>query len=344
MKDSADAKVGQSNYRVPTLVTTDSIEDHARQRRIIGTALSDRALYEQEYILKRYSDLLVEKLHEKIKEDKEESISLDMDRYYSYTTFDTIGDLQFGESFHALESSAEHSWVSAIFSGIKFGMLFTIFHHFPPLKATWLVPQFLLDKAERHFEWACQQVEKRIQTETDRPDFMKYLLKNNKDGKETTREEIDCNATALIVAGSDTSATTCTSVTWFILKNPQAMKKLQEEIRGSFQSIEDITIASAANLPYLHAVIQEALRLHPPGPVSGTRLVNRPGVMVSGHLIPEGVSSVPSCRRYHRRLIFLQTRAGIPPKTANRSSVNFVDVSTLEGKTLCSEMLILLPL
>lgn len=44
---------------VPSVATTDNIEDHARQRRIIGNALSERALREQEYILKIYTDLLV---------------------------------------------------------------------------------------------------------------------------------------------------------------------------------------------------------------------------------------------------------------------------------------------
>lgn len=303
-KDYADIKAEKSTYRVRPLVTTDNLDDHARQRRIVGTALSDRALYEQEYILKQYTDLLVEKLHEKIKNENEGFVNLDIGRYYNYTTFDTIGDLQFGESFHALESSAEHPWVSALFNGLKFGMLLTIFHHLPPLKSTWLMPQFIMDKAAEHHQWACQQVEKRIKTETDRPDFMKHLLKKNEDGRGMTRDEVDANATLLILAGSETSATTCTSVTWFLLKNPQTMKKLQEEIRGAFQSIEDITIASAASLPYLHAVIKEALRLHPPGPTSSPRLVDRPGVIVSGHLIPKGVSSVSRYRRYHRRLIF----------------------------------------
>ena len=301
MRKYADTKVEQSTYRVPSLAETENLDDHARQRRIVGTALSDRALSEQECILKQYTDLLVEKLHEKIKHGDEGSMGLDISRYYNYTTFDTIGDLQFGESFHALESSAEHPWVSAIFNSLKFGMLLTVFYHFPPLNATWVLPQFIIDKAAEHHQWACRRVEKRIQTETDRPDFIKYLSKKTEDGREMiTRDEMDSNSTFLILAGSDTSATNCTSATWFLLKNPQAMKKLQEEIRGAFQSIEDITVASAAKLPYLHAVIQEAQRLHPPGPISVPRLVDRPGVMVSGHLIPQGVSSVSWCRRYHR--------------------------------------------
>ena len=310
MKNVANVKVEQSTNRAPSLAVTNNLDDHARLRRIVGTALSDRALSEQEYILKQYTDLLIEKLHEKIKNGDGGSVSLDISRYYNYTTFDTIGDLQFGESFHALESSAEHPWVSFIFNGLKFGMLLTIFYHFPPLKATWVLPKIIMDKAAEHHLWACRQVEKRIQTETDRPDFMKYLWKKTEDGKEMTRDELDANVTFLILAGSDTSATTSTSATWFLSKNPQAMEKLQDEIRGAFQSIEDITVASAAKLPYLHAVIQEAQRLHPPGPIAVPRLVDRPGVMVSGHLIPEGVSSSLMVSSLSSRLTLL-SRPGL---------------------------------
>lgn len=129
-----------------------------------------------------------------------------------------------------------------------------------------------------------------MQEKTDRPDFMTYILQNN-DEKGMTRGEIDSTGALLILAGSDTSATTCTSSTWFALKNPSVMERLQTEIRSSFDSIDNITIASTAGLPYLHAVIQEALRLHPPGPLSVPREVDRPDVTVCGHLIPVGVSN-----------------------------------------------------
>lgn len=120
---------------MPILLTTDDIEVHARQRRILGNALSDRVVREQEYILKQYTDLLLGKLHEQIEKGTSGLVTVDISRWYMYTTFDTIGDLQFGESFHALEASAEHPWVAAILNSLKSGMLLTIFHHFPPLKS-----------------------------------------------------------------------------------------------------------------------------------------------------------------------------------------------------------------
>ena len=274
---------------MPNVGTTDNFDDHARQRRIIGHALSDRALREQEYILKNYTDLLIHRLHEQVKESKGgTTATTDIGRWYTYTTFDTIGDLEFGESFHSLDNREEHPWVSAIFDGLKFGMILTIFHHFPPLKAEWILPSIVQKKAREHFLWASTRIEKRLQQETKRPDFIQYILDNSEE-KGMSRDEIDSNATFLILAGSDTSATTCTSATWFLVKNPSALEKLRKEIRNSFNSIDDITVAAASRLPYLHAVIQEALRLHPTGPISVPRQVDRPGTTISGHPVPVGV-------------------------------------------------------
>ena len=271
------------------MAATDNFEDHARQRRIIGNALSDRALREQEYILKGYTDLLIQRLHEEVKESEDGKAAItDIGRWYTYTTFDTIGDLELGESFHSLDNKEEHPWVSAIFNGLKFGTFLTIFHHFPPLKAEWLLPKVFHDKAREHFSWASTRIEKRLQQETKRPDFMQYILDSGGE-KVMSRDQIDSNAILLILAGSDTSATTCTAATWFLVKNASKLQRLQEEVRSSFKSLDDITVTSTSTLPYLHAVIQEALRLHPSGPISVPREVDRPGVTISGHPVPVGV-------------------------------------------------------
>lgn len=161
-----------------------------------------------------------------------------------------------------------------------------------------------------------------MQTETGRPDFLHHFMKKTDDGMGMSRDEIASTATLLIFAGSDTSATTCTSTTWFLVKNPEALRKLQEEVRGTFRSFEDITISSAAKLAYMHAVIQEALRLHPPGPISVPRLVDRPGVIVSGHLIPEGVS-------FPRRFLsLLLPKADSGPDSSRHSAENSISVAS----------------
>lgn len=285
-------RIVQPANEVPSLNSTNSTEDHNRMRKILSHGFSDRALKEQEYILHKYTNLLIKRLQELVDSAEQGSAEVDMCAWYNFTTFDTIGDLLFGDSFHSLENSEHHPWVESIYPGVKFGTIMTAFDHFGPMRslAKWCLPKSLTRKMSQHAQWASERIDQRMQQKTDRPDFLTYLLRNNGENG-MTRGEIDSTATLLILAGSDTSALTCSSSTWFALKNPSVIETLQKEIRSSFDSIDDITIASTASLPYLHAVIQEALRLHPPGPLSVPREVDRPDVVVCGHLIPVGVSN-----------------------------------------------------
>lgn len=286
-----DKGVYKSYNGVPNIATLTITEEHTRQRRILSHAFSERALREQEDILKQYTDLLITKLQEQVDSTEKSSVVLDITRWYNYTTFDTIGDLCFNDPFHSLENSTDHPWVAAIFNGLKFGVLTTAFHHFPPMPAlvSRMMPQSMRDKAKRHFAWSQQKIARRIETKTNRPDFMTYILGHNDGAEKMTRDEIDSNGSFLILAGSETSATTCSSSTFFFLKNPTVYERLKTEVRDAFKSMNEITVSATAKLPYLHAVITEALRLHPTGPVSVVRMVDRPGVVVSGHEVPIGV-------------------------------------------------------
>lgn len=272
---------------VRTIGTIPDAESHGRQRKIISHAFSDRALLSQEYILQKYSNLLINRLRD---QPNLQDGSLDICSWYGFTTFDIIGDLCFGESFHCLETAENHPWVASVFKGVKAAQLLTVFHHFPPMSTIvrLCLPQFVHDEAQKSFTFTRERVDKRIASKSDRPDFLKHILQNNYPGG-LSREEIDSTTTLFVLAGSETSAKTLTSATYFALKNPPVMARLVREIREAFRSQADITAAAVSNLPYVHAAIQEALRMHPPGPISVPRQVDRPNVEVCGMNVPQGV-------------------------------------------------------
>lgn len=56
-----------------------------------------------------------------------------------------------------------------------------------------------------------------------------------------------------------------------LLKNRNVMTKLQKEVRDIVGSKFDITDEDLEKMHYLHAVIKETLRLHPPAKSSKTR-------------------------------------------------------------------------
>jgi cytochrome P450 len=71
--------------------------------------------------------------------------------------------------------------------------------------------------------------------------------------------------------------------------NPSILKKLTDEIRSTFETVEDINSGLALNLcTYLRAVIDEAMRLSPPVGGILPREVLPGGLDVDGIHIPEG--------------------------------------------------------
>ena len=91
-------------------------------------------------------------------------------------------------------------------------------------------------------------------------------------------------------AGSETTATTLSCVTYYLLRYPTVYRKLQQEIRSAFKAYHEINASSTTNLEYLHAVALEGMRMYAPLPFALPRVVPEGGDTVDGHFLPAGVS------------------------------------------------------
>lgn len=98
----------------------------------------------------------------------------------------------------------------------------------------------------------------------------------------------------MLLAGSETTATTLSGATYLLLSRPEVLARLTEEVRSSFKSFDDITITSVNKLPYLQAVLNETLRFYPPLSSGMVRVVPSGGAEIAGHDVPGGVSPVHS--------------------------------------------------
>ena len=189
--------------------------------------------------------------------------------------------------------------------------VFRRFRHLTPI----ILPIMLRSKAfklrMKSVETTRATVLKRMATKTERKDFMFYALRAMDKGDPATmmsREEIVATFEVLMLAGSETTATLLSGVTYQLLKNPEVMKKLVAEIRSSFAHSHEITLARVNDLTYELAVLDEALRIMPPVASALVRLVPPgPGEVVGGHFVLGG------------------TRVGIPSWAASRSPLNFRD-------------------
>lgn len=101
------------------------------------------------------------------------------------------------------------------------------------------------------------------------------------------------NASTLVVAGSETSASIITSAFYFLLTCPDAYQRIRSEVRSSFKSAAEINVASVNKLEYLLACLNETMRMMPPVPSGLPRVVPRGGkVLNEGSLVPQDVSAL----------------------------------------------------
>lgn len=88
-------------------------------------------------------------------------------------------------------------------------------------------------------------------------------------------------------AGSDTIASTLSGIVYMVLKNPAVLEKLQKEL-DSASVTAPVSWKKTQALPYLGAVIQEGLRLHPAIGLALERIVPKGGLTLpDGRFIAE---------------------------------------------------------
>lgn len=102
--------------------------------------------------------------------------------------------------------------------------------------------------------------------------------------------KLQMNASLLIVAGSETTATLLSGATFLLLTNPDALAKLTAEVRSTFADDADITLSSVSSLTYMLACLDESLRRYPPVVIGLPRVVPKGGATVAGQFVPEGTT------------------------------------------------------
>ena len=129
----------------------------------------------------------------------------------------------------------------------------------------------------------------------------------------TSLQELTAQAGMLVRAGSETTATTLSAITYYLGRNPRVYDKLAREIRERFNDSDQISGQSTDSLEYLKAVIEEGLRLHPPFAIGLPRV--SPGETIDGHFVPKGaIVYVSSWTATHSEYNFHQAFEFIPER------------------------------
>ena len=269
-------------------------QDHARIRKVLSHAFSPEALRNQEPLLQKHVLELINGL-ENERLNNEGIVNLE--KWYTWTAFDMIGDTSFGEPFNCVAEPDHRSWplmlsrvrrVITILSGLKSVAPSLSFFQ-------WLLPVSILQKlilqhVVNNIAFDLNKVKARIASKLRRGDILSSIVEHNHHNGNLDDIEIMANASLFILAGTETVATLLSAVTYFLTVNPKALSKLTDEIRGKFKDESLLRAHDLAFTPYLTACIEEAMRLVPPVPEGLPRITPPKGEYICGQWVPGGVS------------------------------------------------------
>ncbi|KAI0392849.1 putative cytochrome P450 monooxygenase [Xylariaceae sp. FL0594] len=271
---------------VPRTVLNTDRREHGSLRRQLAHGFSDRSMREQEPLIGSYVNLLIKRLREVT--TAEGGAVQNMCAWYNYTTFDIIGDLSFGVDggFGCLEKSAYHPWIKIMSDTLwQASYIVALFQAgFGFLVELVVRSSLLADSKSRSI--VSQKVEQRMKG-GERPDFLEGLIRR-KDELKLDLRSMTGNAQVLIIAGSETTATLLSGVTYLLTAHPDILKKLEHEVRSSFSSDDEITLTSVGNLSFMLACLNEALRCYPPVAAAMPRQTPPNGAVVDGIFVPGG--------------------------------------------------------
>ncbi|CAH0002107.1 unnamed protein product [Clonostachys byssicola] len=263
---------------------------HSRMKRNAANAYSVNGLMQFE----PWIDPVVTKLISIFDRYAASGTAFDMGDMLKRFAMDAVCSLTFGSDFNYLEKGDEMKFLKSM---SLFTAYMSIFGH-----VAWLHPILLGNpyiarivsggdsSNDAMLEISSHELGKFRESPPAEGDAMTFLsrlaLNQSTNPKLITDREILTHAFGNISAGSDTTAIAMGSVIYHLLVNRAAYNRLSDEIRGQLSLPVGFQEANA--LPYLKAVVQEAMRMHPSvGQVLG-RIVPPAGATVGGYKIGAG--------------------------------------------------------
>lgn len=119
----------------------------------------------------------------------------------------------------------------------------------------------------------------------------------DEDGAAMSDVQLRDEAVTMLLAGHETTALTLSFAVYLLSKHPEAGARLREELDAKIGA-RPLTLADLPSLPFLDAVVKEALRLYPPAWIIGRKLIQP--FSIGGYDIEAGEQILMSPYVLHR--------------------------------------------
>jgi cytochrome P450 len=308
--------------------------DHARKRKILSSAYALKNLEGWEHKVADKTERLVRAFDARCTAplSKEangrppaQDLTVDYRMWTNFFTLDAIADIGLSERLGFLDAGNDSCTAERMD-----GTLYTVPSYRACLHATaraqsslvwayeWypfltklsklVSPQFReywrLNEGWNDIVWhrACKRL-RRYQAGEELDDFFASLMED-KSGNVNNMEfgEVVAEISIMMNAGSDTTAIAMSNAMFLLLKNPQCLAKLRDEIDTVLDEEDDAVAPydKVRHLPYLRACLDEALRIFPPTSFGLPRRTPAEGSIILDDFIPGETSVSISAYVAHR--------------------------------------------
>ncbi|KAK5553515.1 hypothetical protein LTR46_008490 [Exophiala xenobiotica] len=265
---------------------------HRNHRRLVNNAYATSSLMELEPYMDSAIAYFMTTLHHV------QGQRIDFGLWLQLFAFDVIGEVTFSQRFGLMDAGRESealkqikkvlrstSWVGQVPYVYKLHQLLR------PIIGNRLA---LTARNGSLRQFAMDQVQSRILRGSDHRDMLGRFVEINKAKPLEFDEAALISMTASnIAAGSDTTAISLRSMIYYLLQSPHCLSKLVTEIDEATATEETshqtvVTYEQANRMPYLQAVMNEALRIHSIVGHSMQRVVPSEGIQIGAYYIPSG--------------------------------------------------------
>jgi cytochrome P450 len=304
--------------RVASMVFTTDEAQHAAMKKPIAASYSLSTLKEFEPLLDSTTAVFLSRLDELFASTGK---VCDMSAWLQWYAFDVIGELTFSKRLGFLESAKD---IDGIISSVSWNFdrcsalgqmpwldsltyknpIYLRFFAKPVSNPILIYGRKLMEERVKgvdedgrpEVEIKDPKLEEKVLHGTipSKPDFLsRFLALHEEQPDVVTDNRLLAYLFMNINAGSDTIGSTIRAVFYYLLKNPESLQQLLEELQEA-QMSGNLTIplptwAECQSLPYLNAVIKEALRLNPALALPMERIVpDGPGLKIGYHTLPPG--------------------------------------------------------
>nr|WKA69985.1 p-coumarate 3-hydroxylase [Crocosmia x crocosmiiflora] len=237
---------------------------------------------------------MVDSIFKECTQPEKNGKSLVVREHISGVAFNNITRLAFGKRFVNSEGVMDEQGVefkAIVANGLKFGASLSLGEYVNWLR--WMYPldeeAFAKHGARRdRLTRIIMEEHTRARKESGgvRQHFVDALL--------TLQEKYDLSEDTIIgllwdmiTAGMDTTVITVEWAMAELVRNPRVQQKVQEELDRVIGTDRILTEADFSSLPYLHCIVKESLRLHPPTPLMLPHKATA-NVKIGGYDIPKG--------------------------------------------------------